>query len=346
MREISRRELYAMGEPLGECVTRKEAGRIVCGGGGGSSQKTEIPKELRPLATQFANKAMQIGNNAYTPFTGQRFAPLAGDQTSAMSMIRNRALGGDPVMNQANQTMMQTLQGGQTNPYLNSMVDQAQQSVARNYNMFTKPQTESAMVNSGSFGNSGLLQMQQEQQRQASEQMGNIATQMYGQAYDQDRARQMQALGMAPTYGNQAYQDAAQLLNSGALQQANKQQGLDFNYQQFAEAREQPYKNLQAMGLPFGSNMGSTTKTSQGMGGADWAALAGTAAMLFFSDRRMKEDVKKVGTTDDGLPIYTYKYKSGGPTQMGVMAQDLQKKKPDAVHNVGGLLAVDYSKVS
>jgi len=28
----SRRELYAMGEPLGESVTRKEGGRIIYGG--------------------------------------------------------------------------------------------------------------------------------------------------------------------------------------------------------------------------------------------------------------------------------------------------------------------------
>ena len=342
----SRQQLYAMGEPFGDCATRREAGRVIYGGGGGSSSSTKLPAELRPLASAYAKQAQQIGSNPYTPFTGQRFAGMTGDQNAAMGMIRDRAMNGSPVMDQADQTLMQTLQGGQTNPYLSSMVDQAQQSVARNYNLFTKPQTETAMANSGSFGNSGLLQMQQEQQRQATEQMGNVATQMYGQAYDQDRARQMQALGMAPTYGNQAYQDAAQLLNSGALQQANKQQGLDFNYQQFLEKREQPYKNLQAMGAPFSQNMGSTTTQKQGMGGADWAALAGTAAMLFFSDRRLKEDVKKVGMTDDGLPIYTYKYKSGGPTQMGVMAQDLQKKKPDAVHNVGGLLAVDYSKVS
>lgn len=342
----SRQQLYAMGEPFGDCATRREAGRVIYGGGGSSSSSTKLPAELRPLASAYAKKAQQIGSNPYTPFTGQRFAGMTGDQNAAMGMIRDRAMNGSPVMDQADQTLMQTLQGGQTNPYLNSMVDQAQQSVARNYNLLTKPQTESAMVRSGSFGNSGLQQMQQEQQRQATEQMGNVATQMYGQAYDQDRARQMQALGMAPTYGNQAYQDAAQLLNSGALQQANKQQGLDFNYQQFVEGREQPYKNLQAMGAPFSQNMGSTTSQKQGMGGSDWAALAGTAAMLFFSDRRMKEDVKKVGATDDGLPIYTYKYKSGGPTQMGIMAQDLQKKKPDAVHNVGGLLAVDYSKVS
>lgn len=313
---------------------------------GGSSTSNKLPSELRPLAKAYAREAMDISDNPYQAFKGQRFAGLTGDQTLGMNLLRQRAMGGDPVMNQANQTLMQSLQGGQANPHLDKMVDQAQQSVARNYNMFTKPQTETAMVNSGSFGNSGLQQMQQEQQRQATEQMGNVATQMYGQAYDQDRSRQMQALGMAPTYGNQAYQDAAQLLNSGSLQQANKQQGLDFNYQQFAEGREQPYKNLAAMGAPFGQNMGGSSSTKQGMGGADWAALAGTAAMLFFSDRRAKEDVKKVGMTDDGLPIYTYKYKWGGPTQMGIMAQDLQKKKPDAVHKVGGLLAVDYSKVS
>ena len=33
--QFSRRELYALGEPLGESVTRMEAGRRVYGGGGG-----------------------------------------------------------------------------------------------------------------------------------------------------------------------------------------------------------------------------------------------------------------------------------------------------------------------
>ena len=33
----SRRQLYAMGEALGECVTRKEGGRLIYGGGGGGS---------------------------------------------------------------------------------------------------------------------------------------------------------------------------------------------------------------------------------------------------------------------------------------------------------------------
>jgi hypothetical protein len=54
----SRRELYAMGEPLGESVTRKEGGRIIYGGGGGGGPTTttvnqsNVPEWLRPQVEQ------------------------------------------------------------------------------------------------------------------------------------------------------------------------------------------------------------------------------------------------------------------------------------------------------
>jgi hypothetical protein len=64
----SRRELYAMGEPLGESVTRKEGGRIIYGGGGGggptSSTVTQsnVPDWLRP---QVENVLMGAGKNLF-----------------------------------------------------------------------------------------------------------------------------------------------------------------------------------------------------------------------------------------------------------------------------------------
>lgn len=335
---------------------------------GKSSTKTELPKELRPLATQYAQAAMNIGNQQFTPFTGQRFAGLTGDQTSALDMIRRRATQGSPLMDVSNQALTRLIQGGQTNPFLDQMVDRAQQSLVRNYNLTTKPQTEAAMVRSGSFGNSGLMQMQQEQERNLQDSLGGVATQLYGGAYDADRARQMQALGMAPSFANQAYADAGQLLGAGALQQQQQQQELDFNYQQFLDRMNQPYKNLAAMGAPFGANMGGTTTQSQGGGASASGALGGAlmGAQLgsfipgigtgigaigggllgLLSDKRAKEDIKKVGKTDDGLNVYTYKYKGQDVTHMGVMAQEVEKKKPDAVIKAGGLLGVDYSKVA
>ncbi|MDK8874409.1 tail fiber domain-containing protein [Paracoccus sp. SSJ] len=86
--------------------------------------------------------------------------------------------------------------------------------------------------------------------------------------------------------------------------------------------------------------------SSGGMGGLfGLAGTLGMGAMKYglLSDRRLKTDVQRVGTTDGGVPIYTYRYVWGGPVHMGVMAQDV----PEAAFEAeGGFLAVDYSKVA
>jgi cytochrome c2 len=74
--------------------------------------------------------------------------------------------------------------------------------------------------------------------------------------------------------------------------------------------------------------------------------MIGTGASIFMaSDRRLKTDIQRVGTTDGGLPIYTYKYKGESMTQMGVMAQDVEKVNPEAVREFGGYKAVNYALV-
>jgi hypothetical protein len=65
------------------------------------------------------------------------------------------------------------------------------------------------------------------------------------------------------------------------------------------------------------------------------------------SDKRLKTDIHKVGKTDSGLNVYTYRYKSGGPIQMGVMAQEVEKKIPEAVTTrPDGMKAVYYGLLS
>jgi len=81
-----------------------------------------------------------------------------------------------------------------------------------------------------------------------------------------------------------------------------------------------------------------------GLGGSLFGA-AGQAGGFgaLFSDERLKENVRRVGQTDSGIPIYTYNYVWGGPTMMGVMAQDAPS---DAVGvHESGFYTVDYGKV-
>lgn len=64
-----------------------------------------------------------------------------------------------------------------------------------------------------------------------------------------------------------------------------------------------------------------------------------------FSDERLKTDKHKVGETEDDIGVYTYRYKGSPFMRLGVMAQEVEKKKPDAVRKVGGYRQVNYDKV-
>ena len=73
-------------------------------------------------------------------------------------------------------------------------------------------------------------------------------------------------------------------------------------------------------------------------------SLFGLGASLIASDRRLKTNIKEIGKTKDGQKIYSYRYKAGGPVHIGLMAQEVEKKHPDAVEMVDGFRAVDYGK--
>ena len=68
----------------------------------------------------------------------------------------------------------------------------------------------------------------------------------------------------------------------------------------------------------------------------------------FFSDKRLKENLKKVGSLANGLNVYVgnYKKETGLDTrpQLFLLAQEVEKKHPDAVGRRFGSLTVDYKK--
>lgn len=83
------------------------------------------------------------------------------------------------------------------------------------------------------------------------------------------------------------------------------------------------------------------------------AGLLGTVGGLFgtlLSDEREKENVEKVGEVE-GHNLYKFNYKGEdeeAPRHIGLMAQEVEKKDPDAVHEVETLFGprkvVDYDK--
>ena len=67
-------------------------------------------------------------------------------------------------------------------------------------------------------------------------------------------------------------------------------------------------------------------------------------SMFMFSDERVKENIEEVGKLKNGLNVYSYNYKGDETPQIGLLAQEVRKKKPEAVKSFGGILAVNYGK--
>lgn len=75
------------------------------------------------------------------------------------------------------------------------------------------------------------------------------------------------------------------------------------------------------------------------------SAIGGIGGLFALSDERAKTDKEKIGETKDGLGIYSFKYKGSPKTEVGLMAQEVKRKKPGAVKKrPDGLFAVDYEK--
>jgi len=156
----------------------------------------------------------------------------------------------------------------------------------------------------------------------------------------------------------QGYLDLATLKQMADLGTADR----NFDYNEFLRAEKYPYENLTFMknmltGLPISAAATGIDPMSQALtGGLSTVALidmlnkinTGSTGTTTTSDRRLKTDIQTIGVLDDGLKVYSYRYKSGGPMQIGVMADEVAVLRPQAYIKGGagdGFDAVDYSKL-
>ena len=96
-----------------------------------------------------------------------------------------------------------------------------------------------------------------------------------------------------------------------------------------ATAPQRPYAKPSLLARERLSQVSADTKTSG----------------VVFSDRRLKQDIRLVGRTFDGLDIYTFRYRNDPVVRMGVMAQEVLEVHPEAVGEIDGYLAVDYGRI-
>jgi hypothetical protein len=247
----SRRQLYALGEPLGDSVTTKKVGggRIYGGGGGGggsapaagptqsTSYSTNLPEYAQPYVENMLNSAQaQIYNpdmttfRPYVPYSNNpqdyiaEASPLqkqaytsAANMQSSPGMPIYEGLSGLAGASYASQATNPGATAAYMSPYMQNVVDVQKAQATRDAQKGLVAQNMAA-ARQGTYGGARNALMQSEADRNLQTQLGQI--QATGQQNAFQNAQQAQQFGA--NLGLQGYNQAANI----AGQQLNQQQGI------------------------------------------------------------------------------------------------------------------------
>lgn len=338
-------------------------------------QKTDPWKPAQPYLKEILSESSRLYDE------GGTFVPADPLQKDYFSGAEALARQGNPLLSPAIQNAQSVLGGGgmtarqrevQTalmpyatgqylgggNPYLEGILDRTATDTSE------RIRSEMAgLGRTGSGAHQGIL----------SENLADASNRLRYQDYNQQVQNQMAAAGQVFGMGDTA---AGRALGYSALSpQLDAMRYGDVNrLGQIGEQRRElgreealtPWSDLSRYAnLISGTASPYSTTTQTTTGGTDpLSTLLGTALtvgsfgvpgggtlggnfLMGLSDDDYKMNKRKVGKTDGGMNVYAFEYKDApGIGHMGVMASEMERKKPDAVHVYNDKRYVDYNKVS
>jgi|SRR6185436_14130314 len=215
-------------------------------GSSSQTQTSQPPKWQRPYIEYGMGQARNIydsGHNVVAPISGETETGLKGIQSIA---------GNNGFTGAATGLAQNTLNGGflNSNPYLDQTFNRAA--------MATQGQLASQFAGAGRNvdASEGLR----------SQQLNDLASQIYGGNYQAERDRQQQTLAMSPQLNQGQYADFDRMLGVGAAREGYNQQQLDA-----------PGIALDRYLGRVGGGYGSSVKTAGG--GSPWAGLLGAGIL-------------------------------------------------------------------
>jgi hypothetical protein len=330
-----------------------------------TSQQSTTPYNLAGLQSIF-NQVQGAASTPYTPYGGQLTAGVNNQQNLGIANVNANANSGQPYFGQASQyaatgaapITAQSIQNYQ-NPFNQSVID-ATQAQFNEGNGIQQQQVKGNAALAGALGGSRQAVAQAETARQQQLAQAPVIAGLnqanYTQALGAAQADRSAAGNAAGLYGNlgtaaqtAGLQGAAAQIGAGTLQQQTEQAGLNAQYQQYLQAQGFPYAQAQFLaqyGIPAATAQGASTSGTQTTPGPNpFSQLLGlgTAALTAYSSEKVKENIEQVGKTFDGQPVYRFNYIGSPMTQIGLIAEKVERKHPIAVGESHGIKTVNYA---
>jgi hypothetical protein len=297
--------------------------------GGGKQTQTQTSDPWGPsqqyIAGALGDAAKWYGSDyGRQYFPGSTVVPFNPMTEQALGMTAQRAINGSPLMQAAQQQNLATQRGDflrpDSNPFLSQTFDTAAGKV--------RGALDSQFNRNNSYGGSM-------HQGAMADNLNNLASQMYGQNYNQERDRMTAATTFAPQLAQQDYYDAGRLAAVGDAYQQQAGNYVNDAMQRWDFYQNQPFQRLQQFASLInpvagmgGTQVGQTKQPSNTL--SNIIGIASTAAGLpIWSDPAVKDDI--VRADDDEVieaaskaPGYTYTYKTDADKELriGPMADE------------------------
>ncbi|MDE4602456.1 tail fiber domain-containing protein [Sinorhizobium meliloti] len=319
----------------------------------------QMERDRAALETRLTNQGLQPGSEAYNraideanrSSTDARLGAIlsAGQEQSRLAGLANQSA---TFQNSAQQQAYNQLLG--SGQFANSAQAQQYAQNANNMQMGNSAQQQQFGQNQAQQQANNAAQQQKFGQGLAGAQFGNDALQQQYQnqntATAGNNALQDQSFNSQQSKFNMQNQQRAQYLNELYAQRNQPineiiglMSGAQVNSPSFVPTQSNPMPTVDYAGLvqqDYANKMGAYNQQQAGMQSLFGGMLGFGGQLASLSDRRAKKDIKKVGG------LYEYRYKGEGknaPKRIGVMAQEVEKIRPDVVvTGSDGLRRVDY----
>ncbi len=218
--------------------------------GHGSQQSNTAPWGAQGpyLRYMFRQAKSLYQNDPFSYYPGQTVAGFTPDQLQAQNLAAYRAQN-DPLLGASESGLMDTMSGKYLNPDSNPNLGYYTQRAFQS----ALPQFDKQAEASGRYGSDAWATGK-------ATTMADIVGNIYGGAYNQERANQMQAYQAAPQVAQQDWNDISNLAAVGQEQQNMNQANINADMQKYQYNQIAPWQQLGELQGAIQGNYGGTVQ--------------------------------------------------------------------------------------
>jgi len=270
------------------------------GGGGGSGsqavQESPLPDYAAAKVQVYLSTAETLSALAYTAYTGTTYAARTVDETDGIIAIATRAAAGHSIISGAETLLRSTIDGDKinTNPKLADHFAALKEKAILDFRRRTLPGIHRVALLSGNWGSSGHHIMQTKAVEELVERLDNIAEEVFGGDYNDEREYQFTAPSRALSYGMETAKDMDMLKQAGLYEREYQQGAIDDHFKRWKEVELYKVKRLEILGNAIRAMVGAqVVSTSPLYRPSDWSKMAAIALVGVSTYATLSPGLKK-----------------------------------------------------